>query len=122
MAIQEMGLVWIVVSQMEKAIDFYTKILGFTLNEHHPEYKWAELSSPDGRRLGIAEENPQENVKAGSNAVITLSVADIDESKKDLSAKGLKFIGDIIEVPGHVKLQTFADSDGNTFQLAQKLG
>lgn len=119
--IQEMGLVWIVVSNLEQSIEFYTKILGFSLDEHHPEYKWAEVSSKDGRKLGLAEENPQENVKAGSNGVITLSVSDLEAAIKSFSEKGVQFIGETMEVPGQVKLQTFSDADGNLFQLVETL-
>ena len=59
--------------------------------------------------------------KPGNNSVVTLTVTDIVESKAELEAKGVKFFGDIIEVPGHVKMATFADPDNNVFQLVQML-
>ena len=31
-------------------------------------------------------------------------------------------IGEMQEIPGHVKMQTAVDSDGNHFQIVQKLG
>jgi hypothetical protein len=38
-----------------------------------------------------------------------------------LIKKQVKMLGEMMEVPGHVKLQMFQDSDGNHFQLAQML-
>lgn len=118
---QGIHLVWIVVSDIQKAIEFYTKTIGLTLKEFNPEYGWAELTGPNGCILGIAQQNPTESIKAGSNAIPTLTVADIDASRKDLIHKKCHLIGDVIEVPGHVKMQTFSDADGNTFQLCQML-
>lgn len=38
-----------------------------------------------------------------------------------MAKKGAKFVGDVMEVPGACKLQTFQDADGNTFQLVENL-
>ncbi len=35
--------------------------------------------------------------------------------------KGAKLVGEIGEVPGHVKMQTFLDPDGNMMQIVQEL-
>ena len=56
------------------------------------------------------------------NAVLAMTVDDIVAAKKELEGKKVSFIGDIIEVPGYVKMATFADPDGNIFQLVQELG
>ncbi len=114
-------LSWIVVKDLKEAIKFYTEVVGLTLLEQVPEYGWAELSGPEGCRLGIAQESDEEQVKAGSNAVIAITVDDVDEACSFYKEKGAKLVGEIIEIPGHVKLQTFADADGNMMQIAQKL-
>lgn len=51
--------------------------------------------------------------------MITFTVADLEEAKQELLKKGAKCQGDIIEVPGHVKMQTVIDNDGNCFQLCE---
>ena len=56
------------------------------------------------------------------NAVLAMTVDDIVAAKKELEGKKVSCIGDIIEVPGYVKMATFADPDGNIFQLVQELG
>lgn len=114
-------LSWIVVKDIKQAIKFYTDVVGLTLKEYHPEFAWAELSGPGGSSLGIGEENSDSPMKAGINAVVTIAVDDIDAAIKHYIAKGATLIGDVVEVPGHVKMQTFTDLDGNTMQIVQKL-
>jgi len=114
-------LSWIVVKDIKKAIQFYTEVVGLQLNEHHPEYNWAELSGEGGARLGIAAECPQMAEKAGINAVMTISVDDIEKAKAHFKQKGAKLVGETIEVPGIVKMQNFEDADGNQMQIVQTL-
>lgn len=113
-------LSWIVVSDIKEARKFFTETLGFKELCFVEEYKWAEFQGKEGGSIiGVAEQDPQ--MKAGSNSIITFTVDDVVKAKKELSAKGAKMIGDIIEVPGHVKMQTFCDKDGNHFQIAESL-
>lgn len=121
MKVQGIHLVWVVVSDIKTAIEFYTKTIGLTLKEFNDEYGWAELSGPDGCTLGLAQQNPSENMKPGSNAVTTLTVDDLETAKNELIRKKCRLIGETLEVPGHVKMQTFADVDGNMLQLCQLL-
>jgi predicted enzyme related to lactoylglutathione lyase len=113
---------WIVVKDFEAAIKFYTETVGLELRESSPEFGWAELSGPEGTLLGIARENIEYGAKAGTNAVVTVTVDDINKACEDFKKRGVKLVGDIIEVPGHVKMQTFQDSDGNTMQICEILG
>lgn len=115
------SLSWIVVKDIQEAIKFYTETVGLTLLQHTPEYGWAELSGPEGTTLGIAQENMEENVKAGTNAVVTVRVDDINKARADFEERKVTLVGDIIEIPGHVKMQTFQDKDGNTMQLVEIL-
>lgn len=121
MELKGMHLSWIVVANIDSAIKFYTEVIGLSLMEFSAEYGWAELSGPDGARLGIAQYSESSEIEPGDNAVVTISVADIEKARNELLEKDVRLIGDILEVPGHVKMQTFADNDGNTFQLCQLL-
>ena len=51
----------------------------------------------------------------------TFTVPDIKKAIGEMSKKGVKLIGEMMEVPGHVKLQFFVDADGNTFQIVEEL-
>lgn len=112
---------WIVVENLDKAVQFYTEIVGLKLNSLCKDYGWAELSGPEGGRLGIAVQNPKENIKAGTNAVLTITIDDIQKGRDELKNKGVRLLGEIMEIPGEVKLQTFLDIDGNMAQLVEKL-
>lgn len=122
MQVKEIGLCWIVVKNIKIAVDYYTKIVGLKLVEFNEQYGWAELAGYEsGQRLGIAQESPQEAFKAGQNAVVTFTVANIVEAKQAMAEKGAKCVGEIVEVPGHVKMQTLVDQDGNHFQICEIL-
>lgn len=113
---------WIVVKDINAAIKFYTEVVGLKLLEHNKDFGWAELSGPEGSRLGIAQYNAEHSdMKAGSNAVLTITVDDIQKAREDLLKKKVNLIGDVMEIPGEVKMQTFKDGDGNTFQLCELL-
>ncbi len=122
MQVKEIGLSWIVVKDIKAAVQYYTNVVGLKLMEFNEQYGWAELEGHEGgSRLGIAQENPQEKVSAGQNAVVTFTVANLDKVKKEMTQKGARFEGDVIEVPGHVKMQTVMDRDGNRFQICELL-
>ena len=114
-------LSWIVVKDLNVAVKFYTEVVGLTLHNQTTEYGWAELSGPEGCRLGICQECSEMGTKAGSNAVVTITVEDLDIACSFYTEKGAKLVGEIMEVPGHVKMQTFVDQDGNMMQIVQKL-
>jgi predicted enzyme related to lactoylglutathione lyase len=121
MKAQGIYLSWIIVKDLEKAIKFYTEVVGLELQEFHEEYRWAELKGPEGSILGIGEEDLNLGMKAGTNAVVTVSVENIESAKTHFKKLGATLVGDTIEIPGHVKMQTFTDVDGNTMQLVQQL-
>lgn len=121
MSVQGIHLCWIVVKDLNKAIDFYTKYVGLKVSSHSPEWGWAELSGPQGTLLGIAQEQSHEPIKAGMNAVLTVSVDSLEEECNRILKMGGRFQGDVVEVPGHVKMRTMVDPDGNHLQLVQSL-
>jgi predicted enzyme related to lactoylglutathione lyase len=115
-------LAWIVVQDLNKAKKFFTETLGFKVTTESQEWGWIELEGEKGgMTIGLAKDDAHSPIARGSNAIITLTVANIDNERKLLESKGVKLLGDIMEVPGHVKMQLFTDSDGNHFQLVQML-
>lgn len=112
-------LIWIVVKDLDKAIKYYTEVLGLKVEQYSKEYGWAELAGPLGAILGLAQESAQMDIKAGSNAVVSVTVKNLIEAKKEMAKKGARFMGEIVEVPGHVKMQTCVDPDGNTLQVVE---
>lgn len=114
-------LSWLVVADIEKAVKFYTEIMGLELKEFNKEFGWAELGGSEGALLGLAQENIEYGMKAGTNAVVTISVDDIHKAIEEIKQQGVRLIGDPIEIPGDVKMQTLIDADGNMLQLVQNI-
>ena len=113
-------LAWITVSDFKKARKFFTETLGLKELSCYEEMGWAELQGLNGgSMLGIAGEKGE--LPAGSNAIITFTVDNVDATIAEFKKKNVQLIGEVIEVPGHVKMQMFTDLDGNKFQIVQML-
>ena len=122
MNIKSMDLAWITVKDAKKSVEFFTKILGLTISSGAEEYAWYELQGKDGgAMLGVGQWCDKSPQLPSKNAVMTMTVDDIVVAKSHLEKHGVQLVGDIMEVPGHVKMQMFSDLDGNLFQLVQKL-
>jgi len=120
--LKSVDLVWIVVSDIKKAKKFFVETLGLREHSSSEEYGWTELCGQDGgTMIGIAQESDFNEIQAGQNAVITITVDNIDETVALFKKKNIKLLGEILEVPGHAKMQLFADEDGNKFQIVQVL-
>lgn len=115
-------LAWITVKNFDQAVKFYKETLGLEQKDYNPEYKWAEFEGhAGGARLGICEACQESPVQAGGNAVSCFTVDDLDAACEFLRKKGAEFVGDIQEVPGHVKMQLIKDPSGNYIHICQKL-
>src|SRR5579862_8472979 len=106
MAIKKMTLAWITAKDLAKTKKFLSETLGLAITSSSEEWGWLELQGQEGGyNLGVAQESKEfESEKAGSNAVVTMTCDDLIKTKADLEKKGVRFIGEIMEVPGHVKL------------------
>lgn len=123
MRTNSIDLVWIVVKDFKNAVKFYTEVAGLKVVEKNEEWGWAELEGHHGKgmRLGIAQQRPngQDPIQPGQNSVVTFTVDNIEQANKDIIKQGANLVGEVIEVPGHVKLQTVRDAEGNFFQLVE---
>jgi catechol 2,3-dioxygenase-like lactoylglutathione lyase family enzyme len=109
------------VTDLERAIEWYTDVLGFTVVHHVAEAGWAELqTSVADVRVGLTavEEMPA----AGGGAVLTFGVRDLDATNAMLRARAdVRFDGDSCIVEDWVKLSTIYDPDGNVLMLSESL-
>lgn len=122
MAIKKIGLSWITTADFKKAQHFFVDTLGLEACEINDQWGWMELKAQgDDAIMGVGKQGEDDGFKAGTNGVITFTVDDIIQTKKELEAKGVSFVGDIVEVPNIVKMATFRDPDGNLFQLIESL-
>jgi predicted enzyme related to lactoylglutathione lyase len=114
-------MAWVLVDNIAQGKEFFTKTLGLELTADSPEYNWAEFSAQGGASIGMGEACKDTPMKAGSNAVMCINVEDIVAAKAELESKNVRVIGDIQEVPGHVKMILIQDPSGNLYNIVQKL-
>jgi len=108
------------VSDLDKAIAWYSDVLGFSLIYKVDEIAWCEMTSnTPGVNIGLSQ---VEDAKGGDNSVPVFAVKDIDKARASLEAKDVRFDGETQVIPEMVKLATFFDPDGNTYMLSQSLG
>lgn len=122
MTVKSSNLSWVCVGDLKEALKFYQEVLGFKLLSMSEEYGWAELQGVDGGAvIGLAVKDPSGPLHPGDNAVITLTVDDIEAEIALLKKRGITFVGSCQEVPGHVKMQLLKDKEGNHLQLVELL-
>lgn len=109
-------VVQIGVSDMNRAVAFYTTTLGFTLSERRDDLQFAHIASNlPGLEIGL----DQVLVPKGSGSVVlNIGVAHVGVARRTLEARGVVFSGDTVVIPGKVALAAFADPDGNVLRLA----
>ncbi len=111
-------IVTIFTGNMDRAVKFYTEILGMKL-EHRFGAHWAQLKSEDGMTLGLHPASPEN--PAGVKGSIQLGAQVKDSIQKvvdEMKAKGVKFIGPVGD-DGKILFANFTDPDGNPLYLAE---
>jgi len=119
----------IMVDDQEKALRFYTEILGFRKKHDIPvgEYRWITVVSPEGPGdLELALEpnaNPagktfQDAMFAQGIPLAAFEVTDLAQEFARLTAKGVAFTRNPAPA-GPVSIAVLADTCGNLIQLYQ---
>ena len=119
----------IMVDDQDKALRFYTEVLGFRKKHDIPvgEYRWITVISPEGPEdLELALEpnaNPagkafQEAMFSQGIPIAAFEVSNIAGEFARLTANGVAFTRQPTEA-GPVTLALFADTCGNLIQLYQ---
>ncbi|PSJ36288.1 VOC family protein [Allosphingosinicella deserti] len=112
----------IYVTDMDRAVDFYTRKLGFPLKVRVGT-EWAEIDAGKGLVIGIHRARPPETVAAGTRGAINIELAvtrSLDDIVGDLKARGVTFKGEILNYPA-VRIATVLDPDNNEILLGQVL-
>jgi glyoxylase I family protein len=119
----------LMVDDQEKALRFYTDVLGFAKSKDVPvgEFRWITVTSPEGPNdlELVLEPNANPAGKAFQEAmfkqgipVAAFEVSDLGAEFTRLSAKGVAFTRPPMAA-GPVSLAVFADTCGNLIQLYQ---
>jgi len=109
---------YIYVTDLDKAISFYQKILCSKVN-HREGDRWADFDSGDGIYFGIF--NVDESYKVGDNITIALKTDDIKLEYERIKSLAPKEITDIIHLtePYSYFYFQFKDEWGNNWEVAQ---
>lgn len=99
-----------------RAVDFYTKILGFDLVSQYQDV-WAEVAGP-GIQFGISNQGSHgaDSAPRNPNIVIVFEVEGIDKLFEELRAKGVHFLGPVIS-EFHGREALFEDTEGNLLMM-----
>ena len=125
----QIKFVSVMVEDQERALRFYTDVLGFVKAEDVPvgEYRWLTVTSPDGvDGVELVLEPPafppaREYQKALYNAGVPATAfvtSDIHGEVERLTAAGVEFRGEPVDM-GSVMGVMFEDTCGNLIHLVQ---
>lgn len=113
----DLAAAMLTVSDLPRSIDFYTETLGFRAGRSMPG-RWTELLTSGFALFLIPRRNGQA-VEGHGAAGITLVVRDIEKKKAILEARGVAFIGDVIDAET-LRLAIFEDPDANPIYLVEE--
>lgn len=120
------------VENQDRALDFYTRVLGFQKSKDIPvgEFRWLTLISPEGHpdvelvlepNANPAAKTYQQSLFEQGIPVTAFEVDDIEAEASRLKQAGVKFTMDPTPA-GPVKIAVFADTCGNLIQIYQPTG
>jgi predicted enzyme related to lactoylglutathione lyase len=114
----KLELVPVPVSDVDRAIAFYTKI-GFNLDHDHTvsdEIRFVQLTPP-GSACSIAMGRGIVDSPPGSVHGLQLVVSDIEEARRHLVERGIE-VGEVQNFPWG-RFVFFSDPDGNSWSVQQ---
>lgn len=112
------GMVTVYVTDMGRALRFYTETLGLEL-AYRAGPSWAVVRAPDGFSVGLHDAMDSAPVgESGSSTVGFHVEGDLEDVVRDLSDRGVNFVTGLTEETA-VPLAYFEDPDGNRMYLAE---
>jgi glyoxylase I family protein len=118
----------IMVEDQDKALKFYTDVLGFQARRDFPvgEYRWITVAAPERNDLELAlEPNANPAAKVFQQAMFqqriplaAFEVSDLAAEHARLKGRGVVFTVEPTQ-SGPVRIAVFSDTCGNLIQLYQ---
>lgn len=111
------GIATVYVSDLDRAVDFYTNTLGLKLVQHVPQH-WAQVDAGKGSMIGLHPAGPH-SPRPGAQGAISIGFFidnPIDGVYNELVERGVIFTGPP-QSDGPVELAFFTDPDGNPLYL-----
>jgi len=117
--ISHVKFVSIPVHDQNRALDFYTEKLGFTIITDQPfndKQRWIELRIPKAETRVVLFTPEGHESRVGAFTGISFSCDDIGKTYADYKARGVAFEGPPKEQPWGT-FAIFKDTEGNSFVL-----
>lgn len=115
------GMVTLYVSDVDRAVTFYTETLGLEL-AHRSGASWAVVRAPDGFSVGLHATMEEASAGAAGSTTLGFRVEGaLEEVVDELASRGVNFVGEITEETA-VPLAYFEDPDGNQMYLVEQRG
>jgi len=112
------GNVTLYVSNMDRAVRYYTEVLGLKLAYRFGDH-WASAEVGRGLTIGLHPASGETPAgRKGSMAIGLELTGSIEDAMKTLGAKGVEFQGVVNEAKAG-KFAGFEDPDGNQLYLAE---
>ena len=115
------GLVTVYVTDVERAVEFYTEALGLEL-AYREGPSWAVVRAPDG--FGVGLHQTMDDAEAGVSGSTSLGFrveGELADVVEDLRSRGVTFVTDLTEETA-VPLAYFEDPDGNVLYVVEERG
>jgi catechol 2,3-dioxygenase-like lactoylglutathione lyase family enzyme len=119
--IRGVKFVSIPVTDQDRALAFYTDVLGFRLLTDQPfsdKQRWLELGIP-GADTRVVLFQFGDRLKPGGQLNIALWADDVEATAQDLKSKGVEFVMEPKRQP-YGTTSIFKDLDGNLLVLSSK--
>jgi catechol 2,3-dioxygenase-like lactoylglutathione lyase family enzyme len=121
-SIKQVGRVMVPVSDQDRAIEFYTGKLGFSVTADVPfgnGERWVEVAPPEGG-AALALVPPQGEYQTGRMTGIALETGDAAGTREELAADGVDVDGALVGGDGTVPPMFFMrDQDENSLLIVQ---
>ncbi|MEO6871394.1 MAG: VOC family protein [Chthoniobacterales bacterium] len=120
--IKQIKFISIPVADQNRALDFYTDKLGFTIITDQPfdeKQRWLELRIPKAETRVVLFTPPGQEERVGSFMNLSFACADIDKTYEELKGRGVEFEGPPEKQPWGTYAK-FKDSEGNLFVLSEE--
>ena len=115
----------IAVSDVEELTNWYCNVLGYERHFHHEKPIWI-LRAPDGTLLEVMPQDdtnrPERTVLTSGWSHVALRVNDIEAAIQYLDTHEVQWLGETVDAIGGGRVRSFADPDGNMWQVVQREG
>lgn len=115
------GTTTIYVTDMDRAVNFYTRALGLAVT-YRAGNEWCGIDAGDGMQIGLhpaSDHGPRPGTNGGTIAGFNVTTP-LDDVVAGLTKQGVKFKGPVLDdANGSIRLAFFSDPDGNDLYLCE---